>query len=175
MTFEEVSHLQHPASGVHLKRVHAKSPKLPAFLWGDEVRLKQVLVNLTKNALKFSPMQQIKIMASYSEQNQMLEVHVSDQGKGVRADDIGKIFNLFDQGSESEREMDIEGFGMGLYISRNIVEKNGGQIDVYSAGENQGSTFMFSMKMFACEEDNNKDSVSCPRVLMYNDIESRIG
>ena len=78
MTFEEVAYLHHPASGVHLKRVHAKSPKLPALLRGDEVRLKQVLVNLTKNALKFSPMQQIKIMASYSEQTQMLEVHVSD-------------------------------------------------------------------------------------------------
>ena len=78
-----------------LKRVHAKSPKLPAFLRGDEVRLKQVLVTLTKNALKFSPMKQIKIMASYSEQTQMLEVHVSDEGKGIRADAIDKIFTLF--------------------------------------------------------------------------------
>ena len=70
--------------------------------------------------------------------------------------------------------MDIDGFGMGLYISRNIVEKNGGQIDVYSAGENLGSTFMFTMKMLSCEDDSRVNFVSLPRILIQNVDESGI-
>ena len=50
----------------------------------------------------------------------MLEVHVTDFGKGIRADDIEKIFGLFSQ-AESSSDMNFDGFGMGLHISRNIV------------------------------------------------------
>ena len=55
----------------------------------------------------------------------MLEVHVTDFGKGIRADDIEKIFGLFSK-AESSSDMNFDGVGMGLHISRNIVEKNGG-------------------------------------------------
>ena len=66
-----------------LPALEDKNGHLPAQLIGDEVRLKQVLVNLTKNALKFSPLKQIDIQASYSAENEMLTVHIIDQGKGI--------------------------------------------------------------------------------------------
>ena len=59
------------------------------------------MVNLTKNSLKFSPTKDIKILASYNEEDQMLEVHVKDKGKGIRRKDIEKIFTLFGQGEDS--------------------------------------------------------------------------
>lgn len=100
----------------------------------------------------------------------MLEVHVTDFGKGIRADDIEKIFGLFSK-AESSSDMNFDGVGMGLHISRNIVEKNGGYIDVYSGGENQGSTFMFGMKMALCEEESYEQTISQLEVSIQTHME----
>ena len=69
----------------------------------------------------------------------MLVVHVSDLGKGINRVNIDKLFTLFSSENSSDNE---EGLGMGLNICKNIVEMNGGRIEVFSEGENLGSTFM---------------------------------
>ena len=69
--------------------------KLPLVLFGDERRIKQVLINLVKNAKKFTEKGKIQIKASYNEQVQSLVVHVNDTGVGISAEDLPKLFNRF--------------------------------------------------------------------------------
>ena len=56
---------------------------LPNYLYGDKLRLKQILINLVKNALKFTKKGHIKLIAAYDESAQMLRVHIIDNGKGI--------------------------------------------------------------------------------------------
>ena len=103
-------------------------------------------MNLTKNALKFSPQKRIKIRVSYERKTQMLIVHVSDKGKGIREEEKRRLFQLFER-LERTADLDTDGMGMGLKYCQKIIKNNGGSINVFSQGENKGSTFMFSMKM----------------------------
>ena len=68
---------------------------LPRRLVGDHIHLKQVLVNLTKNALKFSQGQNVKIEAKYDSIKQMLHVYIIDNGKGIKQAEFDKLFQLF--------------------------------------------------------------------------------
>ena len=120
--------------------------QLPSQFIGDQVRLKQVLVNLTKNALKFSYKKPVTLQASYDETRQLLCVKVVDKGRGIRETDMNQLFKLFGKLSRTEAE-NVEGIGMGLTICKLIVDQCGGQISCHSDGENLGSTFTFSMKM----------------------------
>ena len=73
-------------------------------------------------------------------------MHIVDNGKGISIEDQQKLFVAF--GKLPGGEVDnLDGAGMGLAISKRIVEESGGTIDVFSRGKNLGSTFMFSMKM----------------------------
>ena len=121
---------------------------MPKKLIGDQIRLKQVLVNLTKNALKFSFNRWVKIRACYDPLNELLKVEVVDNGLGISAAQMSKLFKLFGKLGESSSELEnIEGIGMGLFICKQIVTNLGGNIDCYSAGEGRGSTFTFTMPM----------------------------
>ena len=83
---------------------------------------------------------------AYNQEEELLKVHVIDTGKGIRSQDISKLFNLFGKLMKTA-QMNKEGIGMGLVICQNLVKLNGGTIGVYSAGEDKGSTFTFTMKM----------------------------
>ena len=61
---------------------------LPETLFGDDVRLKQILINLVKNSFKFTKLGCIRVIAAYDEANEMLKVHVVDTGKGIRTEDM---------------------------------------------------------------------------------------
>ena len=110
------------------------------------MRLKQILINLVKNALKFTRKGNIRVVMAYNQEEELLKVHVIDTGKGIRSQDISKLFNLFGKLMKTA-QMNKEGIGMGLVICQNLVKLNGGTIGVYSAGEDKGSTFTFTMKM----------------------------
>ena len=73
-------------------------------------------------------------------------MHIVDNGKGISIEDQQKLFVAFGKlpGGDGDN---LDGAGMGLTISKRIVEESGGTIDVFSLGKNMGSTFMFSMKM----------------------------
>ena len=111
------------------------------------MRLKQILINLVKNALKFTQNGFIRIMVSYDKANEYLIVHVSDTGKGIKAEEKDQLFSLFGK-LRRTAEVNSEGIGMGLLICQNLVEMNHGKISVDSEGEDQGSRFTFTMKMF---------------------------
>ena len=68
---------------------------LPQELVGDSLRLQQILINLTKNALKFSIGRRVRIIMAYDADQQMLRVHVHDNGKGIVEEDKSKLFKMF--------------------------------------------------------------------------------
>ena len=162
----------HPSKVIEGQR--KRKALLPKLIRGDQVRLKQVLINLIKNALKFSPMKNICLKVAYHYETEELIVHVIDGGKGIREGELEKIFTLF---SKVLRTVDIneEGIGMGLNICQKILQSCQGHIEVYSEGENKGSTFMFSMKMDLVDK-NDQDSSgtldSCPSIESNNLEES---
>ena len=119
---------------------------LPEQLEGDQLRLQQILINLTKNAFKFAQGGKVWIYMAYSPSEELLTVHVKDNGRGILKDDVHKLFNMFGK-LRRTAEQNSEGIGMGLMISKNLVEINGGTISVHSDGEEMGSVFSFTMQM----------------------------
>lgn len=110
---------------------------------GDFPRIKKLLKNLLTNAIKFTP-KGGRITAATKATDGMVELRIIDSGQGIAAEFLPHIFEHFKQ-ADSSITRRYGGLGMGLAISRQIVELYGGKIEVESAGENQGSTFIVKM------------------------------
>ena len=95
-------------------------PDLPMKMFGDHVRLKQILINLVKNGLKFTQGGKVEILMAFDEAKELLKVHVKDTGCGIRAEDMDLLFKQFGK-LRRTAEMNSEGIGMGLMICRNLV------------------------------------------------------
>lgn len=125
-------------------------PDVPAWLLGDPTRLRQVLFNLTGNAVKFTHAGGIRITVSRHAQQQgrlLLQFAVADSGIGIAADKLDLLFQKFTQVDASTTRR-YGGSGLGLAICRQLVEIMGGDIQVESR-EGQGSTFLFTMPLEA--------------------------
>jgi len=107
----------------------------------DPERITQVLVNIINNALKFSP-EESTIDISVNQQKDQLLFCVTDKGIGIPEEELDKIFGLFHQ-AESGSDRKYGGTGLGLTISKAIVEAHGGRLWAESPGENKGSSFKF--------------------------------
>lgn len=108
----------------------------------DKVRLGQVINNLLSNAAKYTDHGQISLKAAL--QNGGVEIAVSDSGEGIKPEDLSKLFSKFEQvgkGKTGEKG----GTGLGLVVSKGIIEAHGGKIWVTSKGEGQGTTFTFTI------------------------------
>ncbi|MCR5475948.1 MAG: DegV family EDD domain-containing protein [Lachnospiraceae bacterium] len=117
-------------------------PEVPSALYGDEVRIKQVVINLLNNAVKYTKSGHIelRVESSYSDENSvMLSISVSDTGMGIRKEDIPYLFDAFKRVDEGKNRH-IEGTGLGLSIVKQLVELMGGTISVNSV-YGEGSTF----------------------------------
>ena len=88
---------------------------LPDKLIGDELRLKQILINLVKNAFKFTRSGCIRVIAAYDEKLEELIVHIVDTGKGIREDEMAKLFTRFGKLVRTAAN-NSEGIGLGLMI-----------------------------------------------------------
>ena len=121
---------------------------LPKALIGDERRLKQVLINLIKNAYKFTDrLGTIWISAGLRKwmEESYLVVHVRDNGVGIVAHELERLFSRFGK-MQRTAKINSEGIGLGLTIVKRIVEEHGGSISVFSEGEHKGSLFCFCIK-----------------------------
>ena len=107
---------------------------------GDSARVQQVFWNLIKNSVKFTPEKGQITIETTNPAPEKIEVRVIDTGIGVEAEAIDKIFNAFEQG-QSEITRRFGGLGLGLTISKMLIDAHGGQIRVESPGKNQGATF----------------------------------
>jgi len=126
-------------------------------LFSDKRRLKQVLLNLVSNAVKFTDWGSVKI-ASRIPADDNLEISVIDTGIGIKKVDIGKLFAPFQQVDESLTKKHA-GTGLGLYISRKIVTLLGGNISVKSE-YSKGSEFTFTIPIHYVKEQRNAQSIS---------------
>lgn len=120
--------------------------RVPLQLVGDPLRLKQVLLNLIGNAIKFTDKGEIKLLTHLTTQEEdtvMLEFTVEDTGIGIPADKLQDIFESFNQGS-NHTSRKYGGTGLGLTISKKLVEMQGGTIAVRSQPA-LGSAFTFSL------------------------------
>lgn len=109
----------------------------------DRVRIGQVLNNLLSNAIKYSDSGEVDVNITSDKAGKRLVVSIKDTGIGVSREDLHVLFSKFKQlhSSDSNRK----GTGLGLVVSKGIVEAHGGQIWAESPGENLGSTFYFSL------------------------------
>lgn len=119
---------------------------LPSKLYGDSIRFQQVLINLLSNAVKFTQKGMVRLTVSVREgKNGSVILHgeVSDTGRGIKSEDLEKIFDAFQQ-VDSKRNRDIEGSGLGLSVTKKLLELMGGSIAVESVF-GVGSTFLFEL------------------------------
>jgi PAS domain S-box-containing protein len=128
----------------NLEVLFATSPEVPRFLIGDPLRLGQVLINLTDNALKFTENGEIVVSTELIEtegEQAVLEFSVRDTGIGITREQIQNLFQAFSQ-ADSSTTREYGGTGLGLAISYNLVNMMGGRIKVESE-PGQGSSFNF--------------------------------
>ncbi len=111
----------------------------------DRVRVSQVMTNLLSNAIKYSDSGKIEINLTIDEKQKRAVVAVVDSGIGVSHEDLSVLFSKFKQLKSFDNSR--KGTGLGLVVSKGIVEAHGGQIWAESAGENLGSTFFFSLPL----------------------------
>jgi signal transduction histidine kinase len=109
----------------------------PVLLNGNDDGLRQILTNLLSNALKYDPQGEISI--KLNQDQGYVRLSVSDQGRGLKKEDITRIFEPFQCGTPQEE--DKKGTGLGLVIAKRWTEAHGGKIWVESAGPGQGATF----------------------------------
>lgn len=131
--------------GVHARglelQLHFASP-LPAEIRGDPLRLRQILVNLIGNAIKFTPAGSIRVEVHYAVQpTPTLEVTVRDSGIGLTKEQMERLFQPFMQADTSISRR-YGGTGLGLALCKQLSQSMGGGISVSSDGQN-GSTFRF--------------------------------
>jgi PAS domain S-box-containing protein len=110
------------------------------FIMADKVRLRQVLSSLLDNAFKFTPLGgRIEIRTSDADDS-MIRLEVQDNGKGICTELLPRVFDAFEQGDPVTARQ-FGGLGLGLAITKQIVEAHGGRITASSAGAGQGSVF----------------------------------
>ena len=170
--------LSHRAHEKRLRFAATILPSVPNRLRGDPGRLRQVLVNLTGNAVKFTDRGQVLIgvdLVSEDEESAVLRFSVSDTGIGIPADRLDRLFQPFTQvdGSMTRR---YGGSGLGLVISKQLVELMSGDIGVESE-VGRGSTFWFTLPVgkqpgVTRVEDVSVASLSGTRVLVVDDFDA---
>jgi two-component system, sensor histidine kinase ChiS len=123
-----------------LQLINKIDPDIP-FVFGDEERIQQIMYNLIGNAVKFTTEGEITITANLSDE--YVRVNVSDTGMGIPDDDIDYIFQSSIQMKDSSKQ-GYTGSGLGLSITKELIEMHGGEINVNST-VGEGSRFMFTL------------------------------
>ena len=144
----------HDLSMIFLNRIGDKNVELlydidttlPSKLYGDTQRIRQVVINLMNNAIKFTETGYVKLTVSVQKQSKEeveLLFKIRDTGQGIREEDIGKLFDSFQQ-VDTKKNRYKEGTGLGLAICKQLVTLMGGTIGVESEYE-KGSIFYFTI------------------------------
>lgn len=126
---------------------------MPKRLYGDDIRIKQILINFLNNAVKFTEKGYVKLTAKVLASNDSvarIEYRISDTGMGIKPEDLEKLFSSFSQ-VDTRRNREKEGTGLGLAICKMLVNLMGGEITVESEYE-KGSTFIVTLDQEIIDE-----------------------
>lgn len=129
-------------------------PQTPVQLFGDEVRIKQIILNLLNNAIKYTKSGNITFSVGAKEaagNETLLCISVCDTGIGIKREDMEKLFSPYERLDEDVNKY-VEGTGLGLSITRNLLEKMGSELEVDSI-YGEGSTFSCKIKQKLWGED----------------------
>ena len=122
-------------------------PHIPDILYGDEIRMKQVITNLLTNAVKYTERGKVTLrilLEGVKDQDVLIRVEVEDTGIGIREEEREKLFTSF-QRLDEERNRTIEGTGLGLTITLSLLKLMGSSLEVESV-YGEGSTFSFVVR-----------------------------
>jgi PAS domain S-box-containing protein len=169
------------AKGLHFEMTGID--ELPHYVVGDENKLRQILINLLGNAVKFTEEGNIVVRVEVREEtpeNMRLLIEVEDTGVGIAEDELDKVFQYFEQTASGRRSK--SGAGLGLAISRRYAQVMGGDIEVTSE-EGKGSNFRLQVAIKEASESNMKEKArprrvvglqpgqEVPRILVAEDVE----
>ena len=121
-------------------------PKIPCDLYGDEIRIKQIILNILNNAVKYTNEGSVTLKVGFEQAGNgeiALKVCVSDTGIGIKEEDISKLFSPFER-IEENRNKNIEGTGLGMSITKNLLALMNSHLEVSSI-YGQGSDFAFTI------------------------------
>ncbi|MCX7762159.1 MAG: PAS domain S-box protein [Candidatus Kryptonium sp.] len=138
-----LSHVQAEQKKLEYKFIY---PERNVFIRGDRNRLKQILLNLIGNAIKFTHKGGITVKAEVFEEKGFCQFTVSDTGIGIPKEKQAKLFQKFVQ-ADGTTTRKYGGTGLGLAITKSLVELMGGIIDLYSEGEGKGTTVIFTIPL----------------------------
>lgn len=148
------------ANAKHLHLLIDTDHSIPQYVRGDEGKLRQVLINLLGNSVKFTDQGGIVLRAKWANGRAFFEIE--DTGQGISKEDMGKLFEAFEQTESGQKSK--EGTGLGLVISRNFVLLMDGDIKVKSE-LGKGTIFSFDIKMLQASPEQQQASRSHERVI----------
>jgi signal transduction histidine kinase/DNA-binding response OmpR family regulator len=161
---EDMLHLR--ASNAGLKLLFHRDENVPHHICTDELKLRQVIINLLSNSIKFTSKGEITLYVFQGDRETAdifyLHFRIRDTGVGIAAAELPKLFNAFTQAQAGKESH--EGTGLGLAISRKFVQLMGGDISVDSE-LGKGTTFQFYIQAKLGQETNRKSAEENPRVL----------
>ena len=137
----------------------------PAWVDGDAVRLRQIVINLLTNAARYSPPGEIIVVSLESESNTSGIIRVKDHGIGIPMEMQERIFEPFEQLRRTHNEAS-EGLGLGLSLSRRLAELHGGNVTVFSRGDGQGSEFTVHVPLIEPPHDDGDFQHSVPELMV---------
>ena len=145
LLYDVYSMINVKASDKGLKLVFDIDADIPKAYYGDDKRIRQVLLNLLTNAIKYTPEGTVtlKVGCSTEGENAVLHFSVKDTGIGIKPEDIGKIYDAF-QRMDVSRNRNVEGTGLGMNIVQQLLHLMGSELQIQSEYE-KGSEFSFDL------------------------------
>jgi len=156
---------------------------MPSGLMGDEIRVRQIINNLLSNAVKYTPNGNVTLRVSFERMDNVLSndsevrtvnliIAVQDTGIGIRGEDIDKLFMTF-QRLEEKRNRNIEGTGLGLNLTKRLVDLMGGDIQVKSE-YGKGSTFIVAIPQIVKRSEPMGDfNERCNKAISVDEVRYR--
>jgi len=145
-----VSMFTHVAGSKGLEFIFETVGEMPDYLYGDDIRLRQVVTNICGNAVKFTEEGQVRLSVSATDGT--LTFRIEDTGPGIRKEDIPTLFNAFEQ-ADKAKNRSVVGTGLGLPICKSFIEMMGGHITVTSE-YGLGAEFAVTLPIVKGNPDN---------------------
>jgi signal transduction histidine kinase len=139
----------------HNIRLAYEEKEIPASIVADERKLKQILYNLLANAVKFTPDGGDVRLVSESVDG-LVQISIEDSGIGIKKEDLQRIFEPFEQ-ADSSLSRRFQGTGLGLSLTRSMVELHGGKIWAESEGEGKGARFCLLIPIMPANVNTEKN------------------